>query len=99
LCLVPGWATLMAADRFDDRRRPVFGMLIGTGLRLFVTAGGALVIAFWRSHLRLREFFVWLIVFYLVALVVEVWMLQPGRWSPPGVPASRGPAEMKVELG
>ena len=98
LCVVPGCATLIAADRLDDRRRPVFGMLIGTGLRLFLTAGGALAVALGRPGLRIREFFVWLIVFYLVALLVETRMLLAGRVSRPRGPAAGLPADMKVGL-
>jgi hypothetical protein len=90
---VPGCATLIVANRFDDRRRPVFGMLIGTGLRLFVVTAGALAIALWRPDLRVREFFVWLVVFYLVGLVAETRLLLAGRASAPAAPVVGVPAE------
>ncbi|MBW3542178.1 MAG: hypothetical protein KY476_18060 [Planctomycetes bacterium] len=76
LCLIPGVATIAIAHRMDERKRHVFGMLLGTGLRLGVVLSGAVGIAFLRPELRVREFFVWLVAFYLIALVLETrWLL------------------------
>lgn len=79
LCFVPGGITLAAVDRLDERKRPVFGMLLGTGLRLAFAVWGGFVIALARPQLRLREFFGWLVLFYLITLAVETRLLLRER--------------------
>jgi hypothetical protein len=82
LCTLPGCVTLAAVDRLDDRKRPVFGMLLGTGLRLGMAAPGGFAVAWFRPELRAREFFLWLVLFYLITLAVETRLLltERGGW-------------------
>lgn len=69
LCLVPG--CLAAAAKTWWGLSHVAFFLVASGLRLFLAAGGALVAKTARPELGLREFFVWLILFYLCVVAVE----------------------------
>ncbi len=90
LCLVPG--CLAAAAKTWWGLSHVAFFLVASGLRLFLAAGGALVAKTARPELGLREFFVWLILFYLFVVAVESlitlermgqlkWLSRPGSGS------------------
>jgi hypothetical protein len=75
LCLVPGAITLAWAS-WAARKAPesfLLMMLAGTGVRLFAVAAAALAIEssvpFYHEH---PGFWVWLLVFYIVTLAVEI---------------------------
>lgn len=73
LCLLPGWLTFVMAAGLaaSSGRRQVLAVLGGTAVRLLAVLGGGLAVRVWRPHLGFQEFLVWLVVFYLAALVVE----------------------------
>jgi len=69
LCLAP--ACVSAAARVWLNVSPLASFLVSSGLRLACVAGAALLAKFTRPELGVREFFGWLILFYLFVLVVE----------------------------
>jgi hypothetical protein len=74
-CLIPGWIVVflsMVAIVRDD----LSAMLIQTMVRLFTVAGVAVTVRKLRPELGFVDFFGWLVGFYLLALVVEVRLLQ-----------------------
>jgi len=75
LCLVPGWLTIFAGDLLRHKNLAVYAVLLGTGLRVVFVLLGMFVINALRSDLGFREFTVWLISGYLVALALETWMV------------------------
>lgn len=77
LCLVPGWLTIYASDLLRRSNLTSYAVLIGTGLRVVFVLLGMFVINALRSDLGFREFTVWLISGYLVALALETWMVLP----------------------
>jgi hypothetical protein len=90
LCLVPG-CLAAAAKTWWGLSHVVF-FLVVSGLRLFLAAGGALVANTARPELGIREFFVWLILFYSFVVAVESlvtlkrmgqlkWLKRPGSGS------------------
>ena len=93
LCLVPGWLVIFVVSKAEARRRDVLGMLLGTGLRLVAVSIGAIAVALWRPNLRVKEFFLWLAVFYVVALAVETRLLYAGQRSPV---KNREPEELRA---
>jgi hypothetical protein len=50
-------------------------LLLGMGLRMAAVLGATVVVCLRRPDLGLVEFFVWLILFYLVTLAVETRLL------------------------
>lgn len=75
LCLVPGWLTIFASELLRHKDLAVYAVLLGTGLRVVFVLLGMFVINALRSDLGFREFTVWLISGYLVALALETWMV------------------------
>ncbi len=74
-CLIPGWIVVflsMVAIVRDE----LSAMLIQTMVRLFTVAGIALAVRKLRPELGFLDFFGWLVVFYILALVVEVRLLK-----------------------
>jgi hypothetical protein len=70
-CLVPGWIVVFLS-MIAIVRNELSAMLIQTMVRLFAVAGVALIVKKSRPELGFVDFFVWLVGFYLLALVVEV---------------------------
>ncbi len=75
LCLVPGWLVFFLSSRYRVADTRVQVILIATTVRLLFVAAGTLVVLQVRPELRLREFLVWIIVFYLATLVAETALL------------------------
>lgn len=75
LCLVPGWLVFFLSSRYRVADTQVQVILIATTVRLLFVAAGTLVVLQVRPELRLREFLVWIIVFYLATLVAETALL------------------------
>lgn len=85
LCLVPTLVTFLWAA-VDSGRTPDRQLLIimaGTGVRLFTVLGGAVVLLNLAPWLFERGgFWVWLLVFYLFNLALEITALLAGRPAP-----------------
>lgn len=75
LCLVPGWLVFFLSSRYRVAGTRIQVILIATTVRLLFVAAGTLVVLQVRPELRLREFLVWIIVFYLATLVAETALL------------------------
>ena len=73
LCLIPGWLTVFVGDILKHRESSAYIVLVGTGFRMLFVLVGMVAIKSLRSDLGFREFTVWLIVSYLVALALETW--------------------------
>jgi hypothetical protein len=80
LCLVPAVGTLAWALAMRRRSggEQMLAMLGGVGLRMFLVLGLGLAAFFWLPDLRSTAFWIWLLVFYLTTLALEmVLMLLP----------------------
>lgn len=75
LCLIPGWLTIYASDLMRHRDLAAYAVLIGTGLRIVFVLLGLFIVSNVRPDLGFRQFTVWLISGYLVALALETWMV------------------------
>ena len=73
LCLAPALVTVAFDVLLAPSQNVLF--LVSTGLRFGLVLASALVAKVSRPEFGLREFFVWLIVFYLFTLAVETWLL------------------------
>jgi hypothetical protein len=75
LCVVPGIVTLCLVPLLPHRHT---AFLVGSSLRLVFALGGALVVRFMRPSFGLGEFYLWLLLCYLFALVFETqFVLKP----------------------
>src|SRR6266480_4905920 len=77
ICLLPTVATLLWCDRVlgnspEMQLAAVFG---GTGVRMAVVVGAALALYSSLEEFRLGRFWVWIVVFYLVSLTLEMILL------------------------
>ena len=75
LCLLPGWLVFLMASRYRVAKMQATVILMGSVFRILIVLLGSLLIRSIRTHLGFREFLVWVIVFYLVALGVETFLL------------------------
>ena len=75
LCLLPGWLVFFLAARYRDAEFRAMSVLAGTVIRLLVVLPGVMVVQSIRPHLRLWEFLVWVVIFYLAMLAAETWLL------------------------
>lgn len=80
ICLVPGWIAMYLASR-NPRAGPqaVAAILGATGLRMAFVLFAVLLMRFVRPELGLREFIVWLLVFYLATLTAETLLVLRKR--------------------
>jgi hypothetical protein len=88
LCLVPAALTFVWADR-TIRRDPQQGAMIllgSTGVRLFGVLAVALLLMNSVPVFGLGRFLIWLVVFYLFTLALEMTLLLTGRTSPDSNP-------------
>jgi len=85
LCLVPGWLAFFLSARYRVAKSQVQVVLLATTMRMLFVAVGTLAARQLRPDLRLREFLVWVIVFYLATLAIETALLlkQPSSSTPP----------------
>ncbi len=80
LCLVPGLVVLLIGSQLQAADSQLLVVVLGGMLlRMLFVLAGALVIQSWRADLQLREFYVWLIVFYLVTLLIETLLVVRRR--------------------
>jgi len=75
LCLVPGWLTIYVSSLIQGSEIAPYAVLLGTGFRMCFVLVGLLAIRSVRPDLGFREFAVWLVVNYLVALALETWIV------------------------
>lgn len=74
LCLVPavGTLTLALALRSRSQGEQMLAMLGGVGIRMFVVLGTGLGLYFLVPALRSDAYWIWLLIFYLITLALEV---------------------------
>ncbi len=75
LCLLPGWAVFLIVGQWGALQSQASAVLVATVLRLVVVLVGAMAVVGVRPDFGLRDFFVWLIIFYTVTLMVETLLL------------------------
>lgn len=82
-CLGPGWVVVFLANA-ASLSSDLAVMLVQTMVRLMFVSAVAVVIKKTHPELGFVGFFGWLVGFYLLALVTEVWLLfrQRGRKQP-----------------
>lgn len=71
LCLIPGWLTLLFSEFLKTRGLSPYVILVGGALRMLFVLLGLLVVSSFRPDLGFRQFTVWLLASYLVALAIE----------------------------
>jgi hypothetical protein len=72
LCVIPGAATVFISPLLPDR---YMAFLLGSTLRMVFALGGAVVVRLVRPSFGLGEFYLWLILLYMFALVFETVIL------------------------
>jgi hypothetical protein len=80
LCTAPGCLIVSFKSLVSGSKATL--VLASTGLRMFVVMLGALVARFGVAGYGMREFFLWLILFYLFTLVLETRSLLTARSKP-----------------
>uniref|UniRef100_A0A7C2JW31 Uncharacterized protein n=1 Tax=Schlesneria paludicola TaxID=360056 RepID=A0A7C2JW31_9PLAN len=91
LCLPPGWLVFSLEPLYRSPRNALYGSLVGTGVRMAVVAGGALLAVTVRPELPKIPLIACLAVLYLGALTFETLVLLRGLPLRPAK-ASRSPA-------
>lgn len=86
-CLVPGWIVVFLAN-LTVFPNDLSVMVVQTMVRLFSVAGAAVVVRKLWPELGVKDFFGWLIGFYLFALALEVWMLRQSSSSKQNTPSA-----------
>ena len=71
LCLVPGWLAFLVGARYFGSNSQGVAFLLGMGVRLVTVALAAVFLIDTRPEFTLKSFVVWLLLFYLWALVLE----------------------------
>lgn len=71
LCLLPGWLVFALGTLYGVANNQAMIVLSGTVLRMLSVLFGALAVREFRPDLQFREFFVWLLVFYMATLLLE----------------------------
>jgi len=77
ICLLPGWLVVYVTSRYPDAGSQASAVLLGTGLRMAFVLVGAVVLVKTKPGWGLQEFYVWLLIDYLVFLGLETVMLVP----------------------
>ena len=81
LCLVPAVATMLwshwGLDQSPDQQ--LVSILGGTGVRMFFVLGAGLFLTSQVAFFQDRGFWMWLLVFYLFILTLEMLLLVGGR--------------------
>lgn len=79
-CLVPGWVVVFLSG-LSALRNELSAMMVQTMVRLLTVASLAVVLRKFRPELGFRDFYGWLVLFYLLALSVEVVLFRRGLAS------------------
>jgi hypothetical protein len=77
LCTAPGCLVVSFRQLVSGSKATL--VLASSGLRMFVVMIGALVARYGVSGYGMREFFLWLVLFYLFTLALETWSLMGVR--------------------
>lgn len=80
-CLVPGWIVVFLTG-VSVLRNELSAMMVQTMVRLLTVASLAVVLRKLRPELGFADFYGWLVLFYLLALCVEVVLFRRGLVSP-----------------
>ena len=75
LCLIPGWLTIYSSVLLKSPQLTAYVVLVGTVLRMVFVLLGLFAVGVLRQDLGFREFTVWVIFSYMVALALETWMV------------------------
>ena len=91
LCLVPTVVTLAWAQAGGkgEPHQQVLAILAGTGLRMLFVIGGGMVLYLTVPTFGLQRFWLWVIVFYLFTLTLEMVLLTRHLGTKP-VAVNRG---------
>jgi hypothetical protein len=89
LCLLPTTATLAwgLAARHPTPEQQLLLVLGGTGIRMAVVLGVGLMLYLTVDFFRQTAFWLWLLVFYLLTLALEIALLLE-KATRPGLPAA-----------
>jgi hypothetical protein len=81
LCLVPAALTMLWATwgRTQSPEQRVVAVLGGTGVRMFVVLGVCLLLTSFVPYYQHASFWIWVLLFYLFTLALEVVLLVRGR--------------------
>lgn len=71
ISLVPGWLVFWFASRYGTANAAVKAVLAGMFLRMATVLAGIALVRSVRPVLGIREFVIWVLIFYLVSLAVE----------------------------
>ena len=82
LCLIPGLLTVFVGDLLKHRDLSAYVVLVGGGFRMLFVLLGMFAVSALRPDLGFRQFTVWLIVCYLVALALETALVLPPATAP-----------------
>ena len=74
-CLVPGWVVVFLST-LDIFPNDLAAMLVQMSVRLATVGGAAVIVKKLKPDFGPADFTGWLIGFYLLALFVEVYLLQ-----------------------
>jgi hypothetical protein len=77
LCLIPAVATLVWSKRalHGAPEQQLLAVMGGTGLRMMFAAGIGMALYLLSEYFHERSFLIWVVVFYLVTLALEVSLL------------------------
>ncbi len=101
LCLLPGLATLLAAEWAYRRSPDVYLMVVlaGTALRLVVVLGGCLAVRLAWPVFQDGGFLLWVGICYLFTMALEMTLLLTGRTNPAGPHVAGGTAMPAEQIG
>lgn len=75
VCLVPGWLVISAGGLLRLRDLSVLVVLLGMGLRMIFVLAGLIAVPAFFPGLSQQVFAGWLVLDYLIALGLEVWLV------------------------
>jgi hypothetical protein len=91
LCSIPGFVVFWVASIYGPAGAQVpLVILGGTVLRMLFVFLGMVIVQSAAPRLGLREFVVWLLVFYVALLAVETLLVVPRPGAPKGQPHAGG---------
>lgn len=73
VCIFPGCIALLVKTFLSPSQNAFF--LLSSALRFGVVVGTVLVLKSQRPDLGLKQLFVWLILFYMLVLALETWLV------------------------